>query len=152
MEIVGVGRRERRDRAAAAIGLCGLSGFEAHYPRELSGGMRQRAAIARALTLEPEVLLLDEPFGALDELMREHLDLEIHRILRQIRTTTLLVTHSVREAVFMGDTIFVLNGRPGTITASLHTALAENRTSDLLESRQFRSCEDEVRRTLRATH
>lgn len=122
LEAQGIGLRERHERAARYIELVGLSGFEDAYPRELSGGMKQRVGIARALAVEPEVLLMDEPFSSLDELTAETLRREVLEIWREpskVTDTFIMVTHNVHEAVFMADRIMVLRARPGRVVADL---------------------------------
>lgn len=115
LELQGVSKEERRSRAREYLSLVGLDGFENHYPGELSGGMQQRVGIARALAVEPELLLMDEPFGALDALTREHLQTELQKICAQASVAILFVTHSIDEAIYLSDDVLVMGTKPGRI-------------------------------------
>ena len=127
LEIAGISARERRKRAKEKLALVGLDGFEDYWPHELSGGMRQRVAIARALVTEPKVLLLDEPFGALDALTRSSLQKELSRICQAATKTVLFVTHSISEAIYLSDRIVLLSKRPAAIRLDIKTLLPRPR-------------------------
>jgi len=138
-------------RIAALIDLVGLRGFESARPSQLSGGMRQRASIARALALSPRLLLLDEPFGALDAVTRRAMNLELQRIWQQDRITTILVTHTVEEALFLADRILVLSGRPGRIVHELTVPFPRPRTADTTRLESFHQLIDDLTQTLQPT-
>jgi len=137
LEMRGVGADARRKKAIEMIRLVGLSGFEERYPSELSGGMKQRVAIARALVLEPKILLMDEPFGALDEQTRIILGEELLRIREQLKQTIILVTHNINESVQLSDRVMIMTARPGRVKEIIAIKLPQPRDSSIIASDEF---------------
>jgi NitT/TauT family transport system ATP-binding protein len=148
LELRGTARAQRRARAEEMLDLVGLLEFAGHYPAQLSGGMQQRVAIARALAVHPPLLLMDEPFGALDEMTRERLQSELLQICAKTATSTVFVTHSIPEAVYLSDVVVVMSPRPGRITATIGVDLG-GRTEATRQSPAFFEAITEVRRALR---
>ena len=147
-EVQGIPLAEARRRARDLLRMVGLADFEDKYPMELSGGMQQRAAISRALVSDPRLLLMDEPFGALDAMTREQMNLDLQRIWRESGKTVLLITHSIPEAVFLGDRVVVMTPRPGRIARMVDVALARPRSIDAMGDPVFGQLTSEIRRLL----
>ncbi|EJJ31371.1 ABC transporter ATP-binding protein [Rhizobium sp. CF142] len=144
LDVLGIARRDKADKIAGLIRLVGLAGFEKALPGELSGGMRQRVAIARSLVTDPRVLFLDEPFGALDQILRRQMNVELQRIWVESGATTLLVTHGIDEAVFLADRVVVMQSRPGRIGRIIDIPLQRPRRPDIFASAEFHRLEDEI--------
>jgi NitT/TauT family transport system ATP-binding protein len=144
------GRRVDESAITRLIDLVGLKSFGDARPRQLSGGMRQRASIARALVLEPEVLLLDEPFGALDAVTRRQMNVELQRIWSARQITTMLITHSVDEALFLADRVVVMSGRPGRIVREVKVPFARPRDPSVMRSEEFHRLVDDLTAALEA--
>jgi NitT/TauT family transport system ATP-binding protein len=149
LEIMRYPREKREARAREMLQLVKLGDFGQHYPWQLSGGMQQRVAIARALAFSPSLLLMDEPFGALDEMTREHMQLELLRIWSQTRTTVVFVTHSIPEAVFLASRVVVMSPRPGRVAGIIDVDLPRPRGYDTREAPHFFEKITEVREVLR---
>lgn len=145
--------RERyRDKAIKMLATAGLAGFENEYPWRLSGGMQQRAAICRALVYDPSVLLLDEPFGALDAMTREVMNVELMRLCELSQASTLLITHSISEAVFLSDRVLVMSSRPGRLVGTITIDLPRPRSLDMMGSERFAALTHNVRTLLSRYH
>lgn len=152
LEIMGLSKAERQERAKKQLALVNLTGFERKFPWQLSGGMQQRASIARALSFDPALLLMDEPFGALDEIVRDHLNEELLKLWAATSKTVVFVTHSIQEAVFLSTKIVVMSPRPGRIIDVIACDLPAERTLDIRETPDFLKIAHRVREGLRAGH
>ena len=152
LEMMGWNRVARRERVQELLALVELEGFEDHHPWQLSGGMQQRVAIARALTFNPSLILMDEPFGALDEMTRDRMNLELLRIWEATGATVVFVTHSIAEAVFLSSRVVVMSARPGRVQEIVEVDLAYPRTNDTREEARFFALATEVRELLRESH
>ncbi|KTQ98469.1 sulfonate ABC transporter ATP-binding protein [Aureimonas ureilytica] len=152
LEIMGLAKAERADRVSRNLDLVGLSGFGRKYPWQLSGGMQQRASIARALSFDPDLLLMDEPFGALDEIVRDRLNEELLKLWAKTRKTVIFVTHSIPEAVFLSTRIVVMSPRPGRIIDIVDCDLGPDRPLEIRETPRFLEIAHRVREGLKAGH
>jgi NitT/TauT family transport system ATP-binding protein len=152
LEVMGVSAAERRERVRKNLDLVNLTGFDRKFPWQLSGGMQQRASIARALSFDPALLLMDEPFGALDEIVRDHLNEQLLQLWAKTQKTVIFVTHSIPEAVFLSTRIVVMSPRPGRIHEVIKSTLPNERTLDIRETQEFLKIAHRVREGLRAGH
>ncbi len=148
MKISGMSREKKDKEIARLLGMVGLDGFEGHHPFQLSGGMQQRVSLARALVFRPSILLMDEPFGALDEITRDRMNLELHRIWEETSTTILFVTHSIPEAVLLSGRVVVMTARPGKVQEIIPIDLPFPRTTEVEESTRYYELVTEVRESL----
>jgi NitT/TauT family transport system ATP-binding protein len=151
-ELEGMPKKERKAAAEAAIELVGLKGFEDKFPKSLSGGMKMRASLARALTLKPGTFLFDEPFGALDEITRERLNDELLQLFVREQFAGLFITHSIAEAVFLSTRVLVMSGRPGTIVGDYKIPFDYPRTPELRFTPEFAELSGEISESLRGAH
>ena len=152
LEIMGVEKADQNERAREALEMVDLTGFEKKFPWQLSGGMQQRVSIARALTFYPDLLLMDEPFGALDEIVRDQLNEHFHRLWEQTHKTVVFVTHSIPEAAYLSTKIVVMSPRPGKINDIIESTLPEKRSLDIRETQEFLELSQRIRKGLRAGH
>jgi len=152
LEIMGFSSAERAERIARNLDLVNLAGFEKKFPWQLSGGMQQRVSIARALAVDPKLLLMDEPFGALDEIVRDKLNQQLLELWGRTKKTVVFVTHSILEAVFLSSRIVVMSPRPGRIIDVIETNFPKNRTLDIRETPEFLQVAHRVREGLREGH
>jgi NitT/TauT family transport system ATP-binding protein len=152
LEVMGLDKATRKQRIASNLELVNLAGFEKKFPWQLSGGMQQRASIARALAVEPAMLLMDEPFGALDEIVRDHLNEQLLKLWAKTRKTVVFVTHSIPEAVFLSTKIVVMSPRPGRIHEIIDCDLGSDRPLDIRETPEFLKIAHQVREGLKAGH
>jgi NitT/TauT family transport system ATP-binding protein len=151
-ELRGVPKKERRALGQEAIDLVGLTGFEKHYPLSLSGGMKMRASLARSLTLNPAVFLFDEPFGAIDEITRDRLNIELMRLFELERFAALFITHSINEAVYLSTRVMVMSARPGRIVATYDVPFPYPRSEDLRYQPEFAALTGAISHALREAH
>ncbi len=152
LEIMGYSEAERAERVTRVLDMVDLNGFEKKHPWQLSGGMQQRASIARALAFDADILLMDEPFGALDEIVRDHLNEQLLQLWARTEKTIAFVTHSIPEAVYLSTRIVVMSPRPGRITDVIESPLPKERPLDLRETPEFLEVAHRVREGLRAGH
>jgi len=152
LEVMGLTRAEQQQRVAANLRLVDLEGFEKKFPWQLSGGMQQRASIARALAVQPDMLLMDEPFGALDEIVRDHLNEQLLKLWSETKKTIVFVTHSIPEAVYLSTKIVVMSPRPGRIHEIIDCNLGKDRSLDIRETQKFLKIAQRVRDGLKAGH